>query len=90
MSAPAAVTRHGRLLGLAGRVHGSARPKRVLIQVARQGGWRTVAVVRVRASGRFSVSWRVRARHDASSLRLRARAPGVGSSRTLVVELARR
>ena len=89
-SAPAAVTRHGRSLGLVGRVHSKTRSRRVLIQVAHRGGWHTVAVVRVARSGRFSVSWRVRAPRHARALRLRARAPGVGNSRTLVVGLARR
>jgi hypothetical protein len=84
------VTRHGRALGLRGKVRASTRTKRVLIQAARRGGWRTVAVVNVQRSGRFTVSWRVRAPRRAASLRLRARAPGVGSSRTLVVGLARR
>ncbi len=89
-SAPAVVTRHGRALGLVGRVHTATRSKQVLIQMARRGGWRTVAVGRVTRTGRFSVRWMVRAPRHASALRLRARAPGVGSSRTLVVGLARR
>ena len=88
-SAPAAVTRHGRSLGLVGRVRAARHSRRVLIQVKRRGAWRTVAVARVTRSGRFSISWRVRAPRHASALRLRARAPGVGNSRTLVVGLAR-
>jgi parallel beta-helix repeat protein len=77
-------SRAGRtpLMRLIGRVRG-AHPRRVLIQVARRGGWRTVAVVRARR-GRFSRRLRISHRR-AARLRLRALAPGVGRSRAVSV-----
>jgi hypothetical protein len=80
----------GSRVGLVGYVRNAPRTHRVLIQVRRDGHWRTVKVARLNRSGRFSLSWRIRAHAGASRLQLRAVAPRVASSRPLVLSLLRR
>jgi parallel beta-helix repeat protein len=72
----------GLPLHLIGRVARSyaRRGRRALIQVDTRHGWRTVAVARVRAGGRFSLRRRISAGRGQRVLRLRARVPGVGIS----------